>query len=181
MGVGSVAAQSEDHRQGFPPLAGIRISVPNAQLDQLKDTLRGFAASEGLKVEEGEFPKQGRPVTLITLRLDERTFFHMDNFRNPGRFAHTLTVSAPAIPVIRSRRIALVAATAPRTKGAKGTASMRRPVRTWRQWDPELTPQTANWCIARDSAVSPPASQRLSLSARNFKPESSSARRGSLR
>jgi hypothetical protein len=74
------------HREPYAPLAGVTISASEAQADKLIETLRSFAKSEHLQLEDGSFPKLGRPVVNMELRINEETYFHIENFFDPSVF-----------------------------------------------------------------------------------------------
>jgi hypothetical protein len=79
-------AAPEDHTQGFPPLGRIRLTVSEAQIPTLMETLEQFAIDESLKTLRGEFQRNGRTVHQLTLKLDEGTFYFMSNFKNEEHF-----------------------------------------------------------------------------------------------
>jgi hypothetical protein len=79
-------AQTQGDREPFLPLAGIAISIAPTQVDSFLINLRSFAAARNLSVEEGNFPKQGLKVINMSVRLNDETFFHVDNFRDPTKF-----------------------------------------------------------------------------------------------
>jgi hypothetical protein len=81
-------ARSQD--QGFPPLAGLKISIHNQiDIDHTMATLREIGKFERLAISEGRFPKQGRDVMQIKLERDPQTFFYMDNFSDANSFELT--------------------------------------------------------------------------------------------
>lgn len=87
---------SEDHTQGFPPLAKVRLKVSEAQIPSLMEDLRQFAEDESLKTAQGEFRREGRSVRQLTLKLDEGTLYFMSNFSNKDYFE--LTAFSHAAP-----------------------------------------------------------------------------------
>jgi hypothetical protein len=85
-------AQLGDHREGFPPLASvlISVSVSDSQASRVVAALRTFAATENLTIQEGQFPRAGRPVVQVTLRQGDRIIFHISNFSSQGVFRLTV-------------------------------------------------------------------------------------------
>jgi hypothetical protein len=73
-------------QQGFEPLAGVRISLSQAQVPRLLQTIQSFAQTEGLRVETANYPKQTRIVMNLNLIMSAETFFHIGNFRDPNQF-----------------------------------------------------------------------------------------------
>lgn len=73
-------------QEGFVPLAGVKISISDANAARLEEILREFAEAENLRVQEGNFTKRGRPVINMVLQVNEKTFFHVDDFRDNGLF-----------------------------------------------------------------------------------------------
>jgi hypothetical protein len=73
--------------QGFPPLAGVNITIGNqTEIDQVLAALRDFGSLERLTVSEDNIPKQGRDVVQIKLERDPQTVFYMDNFHDARSF-----------------------------------------------------------------------------------------------
>jgi hypothetical protein len=72
--------------EAFSPLAGVRISVTDAQTKRLVDALQSIADDEHLAVAAANFPKQGRVVINMLLRVNSQTFFHIDNFNDSAQF-----------------------------------------------------------------------------------------------
>src|ERR1700733_11512977 len=82
----SACAPDAHTQDAFLPLAGVRISVSAAQTNQLVDVLKAIADDEHLAVATADFPKNGRVVTNMTLRVNDQTFFHVDNFNDAAQF-----------------------------------------------------------------------------------------------
>lgn len=89
-------AMSEDHTQGFPPLARVRLAVSEAQVPLLMEALQQFAETESLTTAKGEFQKEGRSVRQLTLKVDDGTFYFMSNFKNKEHYE--LTAYSHATP-----------------------------------------------------------------------------------
>jgi hypothetical protein len=80
--------QQNDHEQGFPPLARVRVSATD--VDLLVKTLHEFGISEDLRLVQGSFTRDDRLVTQVTLRkARDSTFFHVSDFRRPMQFEIT--------------------------------------------------------------------------------------------
>jgi hypothetical protein len=69
-------------QEAYLPLAGVKVSLQESRSNDFVRGIERYADARHYKVESGNFPKQGRAVTNLLIRISDKTFFHADNFRD---------------------------------------------------------------------------------------------------
>lgn len=82
----SSCAPAEQRREGFVPLAEIRISPASTDGAAVVATIREFAKQEHLRAETGELGRRGRGVNQIRVWISKVSFFYGDDFVDEESF-----------------------------------------------------------------------------------------------
>jgi hypothetical protein len=81
-------AKAGEH-QPYLPLSGVAVLVAESQSDDFLSMIRLFSEQHRFTIEGADIPKQGRSVVNINIRVDDKTFFAVNNFRSANRFELT--------------------------------------------------------------------------------------------
>ena len=82
----SFDSKSFGQHEPFLPLAGVEVSLSETQVDDFMDIVTKFGQSNHFRIDAANFPKRGRTVANIRIEISEKTFFKINNFRNPAAY-----------------------------------------------------------------------------------------------
>jgi hypothetical protein len=78
-----VQAQS---REPYLPLAEATVIAFGEEVELLLEEVIEFASEENLKIQRGDFPKEGRRVVNVVLRFEADAMFVLNNFLTATEF-----------------------------------------------------------------------------------------------
>ena len=73
-------------QEAYLPLAGAKVSLQESESNDFVHRIERFADTRHYRVETGGFPKQGRAVLNMRMRISDKTFFVANNFRDSDTF-----------------------------------------------------------------------------------------------
>jgi hypothetical protein len=73
-------------QEAYLPLAGAKVSLQESRSNDFVQSIERYAEARHYKVESGHFPKQGRTVGNLRIRISDKTFFIASNFRDEDTY-----------------------------------------------------------------------------------------------
>ena len=69
-------------QEPYHALAGAKVFFQESRSNDFVQSIERYADARHYKVESGNYPKQGRAVVNLVIRISDKTFFHAGNFRD---------------------------------------------------------------------------------------------------
>jgi hypothetical protein len=73
-------------QEAYLPLAGAKVSLQESQSNDFVRSIERYGDARHYKVESGNFPKQGRTVVIMQIRISDKTHVNISNFRDEDTY-----------------------------------------------------------------------------------------------
>jgi len=73
-------------QEPYDALAGAKVFLQESRSNDFVQSIKRYADARHYKAESGNYPKQGRTVVNLEIRISDKTFFHASNFRDADTY-----------------------------------------------------------------------------------------------